>query len=470
MSVQSMKVAAAVAVLALSAAGYAEDSDQANPDTKALLEYVKKLESRVNQLEQEKQWPLDQVRGQSESALEAAVHSINLSGWMEFQYGYNLRHGGTHFAGTGSSVGSGGGGGEGQPKSVSSSGERGDTLVYDPLRGPANDDNGFSFQNVAILAEKPLSAMNSTGFRVLANFGEVSKFLNRDGSFSTNANAFDVREAYMSWRMETKWGMTNYVDLSIGKMASPIGLESPDNMNNWLVTRDPFFVILQPATHTGVRAVFPWEACCKTSVYVVNGWDNVRDSGDGKTLILSQELGKYDVMNSTLTFNASYGNEGSVYSGVVSASGARPSVAPDGNKNWLLEMIWRGEVDKDTHLALDAVWDKQKNGASSPAGSADDSEYHGLNAQVRHQWSKDMWVGGRLGYHSDSGFFAPGIQRALRGYDMSLAVGWDVDKDMTLAVEYRHDHATSDTTPFFSSSGNAAANQDTVTASAVYRF
>lgn len=476
MSVHFLKVATAVAAIAaFSAAGFADEAaDQANPDTKALLEYVKKLEGRVNQLESEKEWPLDQVRSQSGSALESAVRSINLSGYMEFQYNWNFRHGGRNA-------------------------NRGDTLDFNTGHASANDENSFSFQNLQLLADKPLTTVNSTGFRVRAQYGRVAQFDNRDATFnggvgreviggeeeiptspgypfdtggSTKAlgstsvftgfgTAFDVREAYMSWRMETKWGSMDHMDLSIGKFDTPLGFETPDNTTNWQVTRGPFQAYLLPVTHTGLRAVMPWSDCCKTTIYVVNGWDNVNDSADGKTIIASQEFGKFDWMNSSITVNVSYGNEGSIGPGLT-------TVAPDGNKTTLVEAIWRGEMDKDTHMAADFIWARGQNGANDSRGGIQTREVYGAEGYIRNQWSKDTWVSARGGYYVDNGFDSLLVQN-LRVWDLTLTAGWDVAQDMTLALEYRHDQAIG-TTPFSNKSGGGAHSQDTVTASAVYRF
>jgi hypothetical protein len=507
MAVQHLKVAAAVAVLTFATAGFADDADQANQDTKALLEYVKKLESRVNQLEQEREWPLDQVRMQSESALESAVRSIRLSGYMEFQYAYNLRHGGSHLSPSGSGSGASGSipdfpdeeasTSEGKAKAGSAffssgtAGLRGDTLNYNLLRGSAPDDNGFSFQNVQLLADKPLGAMNSTGFRIRSQFGQIGRFHSRDGAFSDTGHAFDVREAYMSWRAETGWGMSNYVDLTIGKFDSPLGFESGDQNNwdrNWVVTRDPFHTLLKPATHTGLRAAVPWSDCATTTLYFVNGWDVVRDPHDGKTFIVSQEIGQLGWMNSKVILNGSYGNEGSIYTAILpGVPGGTPitpggvilpgtigaglgGIDPDGNKTWLLEGIWIGEMNADTKMALDAVLAEAENGSPALDGGVDNREFHSVHGSVRHQWRKDMWIGGRAGYFSDQGPAALLGGKSLRGYDLTLALGWNVAENLTMIFEYRHDHATSDTRPFGNTGGGPNANQDTVVASFVYEF
>ena len=443
MSVQHMRVAAVTAVLALSAAGYADEAEQSNPDSRALLEYVKKLEARVDQLEQEKQWPLDQVRGQSGSALESAVRAINLSGYMEYQYSYNFRHGGDGAT-------------------------RGDTLGFNTFGGSSADENGFSFQNLQLMADKPLTTIDSTGFRVRAEYGLVSQFNNRDGSFTDTGNAFAVREAYMSWRTNFL-GIAEHTDLSVGMMDTPIGMETPDanDPNNFgLVTRSYMHNVATPQTHTGLRAAMPWSECCKTTVYFVNGWDNVRDAADGKTLIVSHEMGKLEFLNSTITANVSYGNEGGgIYPGFSTSGG--PAVAPDGNKVALGEIIWRGEIDENNTFAVDALVSRADKGALNAAtGDIEEAETHAIAGYIRHQLSTKGWLSARGEWFAST--VAGGTN--LRGYEISVALGWDLTTDLTVAVEYRHDHATS-FEPFQGKTADSFMDsQDRVTASVIYSF
>jgi hypothetical protein len=394
---------------------------------------VKKLESRVNQLESEKEWPLDQVRAQSGSALESAIHSVNISGYIEMQYDYNFRHGG-------------------------SNGVRGDTLNFNQLHGSTNDENSFSLQNVQLLADKPLTTENSTGFRVRAEYGQVAKFHNRDANFGDTADAFDVNEAFMSWRACFGWWkMTSHVDLSAGKMGGPLGLESGntgDASNYGLVTRSFQHALAMPASVTGLRAVLPWSDSMKTTVYLVNGWDQVRDPNDGKTAIVSQELGRYEWLNSTLKINLSYGDEGSVYNGAP----------PDGNKTKYAEVIWRGELNSQDSVAADAFWARQDHGQLHADGSTSSRDFHGISGYYRHNWNKDSWAALRGEYYTDNGI-------GVRVWEISAALGWDVAKDLCVALEYRHDNGIGHSKPFFSKSGgDAIREQDIVTASLLYKF
>lgn len=441
MSVHHMKVAAVAAVLALSAAAYADDADQANPDTKALLEYVKKLEGRVNQLEQEKQWPLDQLRSQSGSALESAVHAVNLSGYMEFQYGYNF-------------MGSNG------------SSSAGHALNANQLAGSSNDNNGFSFQNLQLLADKPLTTVNSTGFRVRAEYGDQAQFDNRDPNFSTSASSFYVREAYMSWRagIGGMGGSMDHVDLSIGQMDTPLGIETPDATTNWLVTRSFQHNLATPITHTGARVALPWSECCTSSVYVVNGWDNTRNANGAKTVILSQQMGPFDQMKSSFTANVSYGDEGSISTG----TGAGASIGPQSNKTLFGELIWRAQIDESDKIAVDGFWAKQNDGAFNGRGTIMTRYYNGGSAYIRHQMNKTTWFAARGEYYADDALGQPtGI---LRVVGLSVAAGWDLAADLQLVIEYRHDHALTGDPFVKSSSGAPEDDQDRVTASVVYRF
>jgi hypothetical protein len=353
---------------------------------------------------------------------------------MEMQYGYNLAH-------------------------PSSGAGTGNNLNVNQLAGSTNDDDGFTFQNLQLLADKPLTTRNSTGFRVRAEYGDVARFDNRDPNFNTTSSAFFVREAYMTWRT-FGYGSVDHTDITVGQMDSPLGIETPDNTTNWLVTRSFEHNLATPITHLGVRAVLPWSAACKTAIYGVNGWDNTRDTNGGKTLILSQDVGPFENLKSTFTANFSYGDEGS-----VSTSGTGPA----SNKTMFGEVIWRMDLDEKNRVAADAFWAKQEDGAFDGSGSIETRYYDGVSGYFRHQLTKDAWLAARGEYYADDAFGqANGI---LRVVGASVAVGFDVGPDLTIVLEVRHDHAmTGD--PFLGQhpSSNPESDQDRITASAVYRF
>lgn len=442
MSVQHVRVAGAfVALAALSSIGVAGDAGpdaapSANPEVKELLEYIRKLETRVNDLEREQEWPLENYRAQSGSVLADVVRSTNISGYIEFQYGYNFRHG---------------------PEEP---GLRGDTLGFNQQRGSDRHESTFNMQNVQLLVDRPLTALNSTGFRVRADYGQVSEFNDRDVNFDAG-DTFEVEEAYMAWRMCMPWDQMPYMDLAVGQFYSPLGLETPDNTydnwggptqdsGNWLVTRNPIHVFGTPMTHTGIRASLPFSDCFLANLYLVNGWDNKLDTNDAKTVIANFVLGRFPgFMDSRIQLNASYGNETDSFGG------------DQGDKTRFAEFIWDAKLRPDTEVALDLVIGETDDFFNS----GDTRNWRAASAYIRHHYNDKLWISARAGGYKDNGFF--GGQTYL--LDGSIAVGYEVGEGMTVAVEYRHDHSSRGDV-YLNTNGNADDEQDTLTASFVYRF
>ena len=418
---KSVLIGAAVSIVIATGSAYAQDAaggaKSSDADAASLRDYVKRLEQRVSELEREKEWPPAETRGPATSALEQAVRSVNLTGYMEFIYSYNLRPG------------------------PAVPGRRGDALNFNQLRGPDADAYGFSFQNVELLADKPLTTGGSTGFHVRTSYGIDGEVAHADPNFDGGAgnNAFDVREAFMSWR--APFAPTGHADLSVGKFRTPLGFEVLENTDNWQITRNPIAVFGTPVTNTGARASVPVTETFTANVCLVNGWDDVRDANSGKTGIANLVFGRFDsVLSSQVQVNASYGT----------ASGD----VPGGDKLRFFEVVWDGKFDDETEFALDGIW-----------GDASDHAWHGAAAYVRRHMSGKLWISGRAGWYADDAIAADGA----RIVDGTVAAGCDVASGLTVALEYRHDFSRSEGT-YLSSSGGPAENQDTLTASFLYRF
>lgn len=391
-----------------------------NPDgdAAALTEYVKRLESRVAELERERQWPLDAVRTQSSSALEDAIRSINLTGCMEFLYSYNLRHGGE------------------------TAGRRGDTIGFNQLRAGDEDENGFNFRTLELIAEKPLTTLGSTGFKVALHYGNGARIEDADRNFDGGGttDAFAVPEAFMTWR--APFAPTDHVDLTVGKFRTWFGWETFESSANWQVTRNPIAVYGTPVTHTGLRAVAPLGDKIEGGLAFVNGWDEVRDANDGKTGIARLAFGRYDdALSSQVQILASYG--------AVEGAGVH-----QGDKRRLFEVIWDGKLSEKTEFALDAIW-----------GDMAGRDWHGAAAYVRHRCTDKVWVSGRAGWYADDALGTGGA----RVIDGTIVLGYDIAIDLTVALEYRHDFSRSDGT-YLGSSGSPVDEQDTLTASFLCRF
>jgi hypothetical protein len=437
MTVHHVRFAGALAALAaLSVSALAADpvpgAPAGNPEVGELLEHIRRLESRVGELEREREWPLEHFRGQSSSVLEDAVRSMNISGHIEFMYAYNFRDGGAV------------------------DGRRGKTVGFSQFRGTDADAETFSMQQVQLLVDKPLTSYGSAGFRIRVDYGRVAEFNDRDpvfDGFLGLTSALEVEEVYMNYRACTFWDWMPYFDVAVGQFYSPLGFEVSENTHNWLVTRNYIHVFGTPRTHTGVRLTLPLSSCLEANLYAVNNWDNDIDVDDSKTGIANVI---WEVMEGhTLTLNASYGHDDDVF-------------GRQGNKTTFLEAIWHTQLSPDTGIALDGVWGEAGRDFLDGFGRPQRRKWRGVSAYVKHNYTQRSWVSFRADWYRDN-LIAIAARTSPVMLSGSVAVGYDVAEDLTVALEFRHDHSRKDDM-FLNGSGSAKNKQDTLTASLVYRF
>lgn len=341
-----------------------------------------------------------------ESALESAIRSFDLSGEVEILSTWDPRH----------------------------SRARGDL----DLRGSDADTDRVSIQNIEFLADRPVNDDRAWGARLRVCGGEVSRFVNIDPDADPGASA-DVREAYVSWRVPG--APLAKTELSAGKFRSPLGFESFENSENFVVTRNPVSCFATPATLVGVRAALPWNEKLTTNVWVTNGWDDRTISDEGRTGIVHAVLGRFDdPLSSQIQVSASYG----------SLTG--PGV-PKGDKRRFFEVIWDGRLTEGLDFTVDAV-----------SGHSPDRTWNGVAGYLKHPLTSDITVAARVGTYDDDAL-APGGARVS---DLSLVLSIRPTETLMLSMELRHDRSADDV--FRDADGDPSGEQDTLTFSVVYRF
>jgi hypothetical protein len=181
-----------------------------------------------------------------------------------------------------------------------------------------------------LVAESPVEEQRSAGFRLDVALGSsiaaasASSGLFRDESGA--AEDIDLQQAWVSFLAP----IGNGLRLDLGKHVSHMGyevIEGHDGVNDH-ATRSFLFGYAVPFTHTGLRATYSWSDAVSTALYVVNGWDNVRDNNDAKTLGLQGILNPDAAV--TLIVNAisgaeQAGNEGNLRQVVDWCGIVRPS-------------------------------------------------------------------------------------------------------------------------------------------------
>ncbi len=249
------------------------------------------LEERVQRLERQREMPPPAVAPAPElsglqsriDALEAALKKnplgLTIGGMIVGSYLYNLN----------------------DPQQ----GNKGTNIdrVFD------KDHNTFSLDLFQLQVSRA-PGENGVGFVTKINFGKVAERMAADwdgdgtiGNVAEEQNSIELEEAYITYNFP---GLPD-LQLKGGKFVTLLGaevIESPLNPN---ISRSLAFGFAIPFTHTGLLTSYAFSPQFKATLGVVNGWDNVIDSNDGKTVTGSLAFTPIDQLS--FAVNGLYGAE-----------------------------------------------------------------------------------------------------------------------------------------------------------------
>ncbi len=177
------------------------------------------------------------------------------------------------------------------------------------LRSFDRDHNTFSLDLFQLQVSRA-PGENGVGFVTKLNFGKVAERMAADwdgdgtvGNVAEEQNSIELEEAYITYNFP---GLPD-LQLKGGKFVTLLGsevIESPLNPN---ISRSLAFTFGIPLTHTGLLMSYAFSPQVKLTGGVVNGWDNVIDSNDGKTFMGSLAIAPVDQFS--LALNGIYGAE-----------------------------------------------------------------------------------------------------------------------------------------------------------------
>jgi len=151
---------------------------------------------------------------------------------------------------------------------------------------------------------------DGVGFVTKVDFGKLAERLGTDwdgdgtsGNVAEEQNSVDVQEAYITYNFP---GLPD-LQIKAGKFATHIGAELIEPWNNPNVSRSLTFSWGNPFTHVGATASYAFGSQASLMLGVVNGWDNVVDSNDGKSFVGSLAL--TPVEQFAFAINGIYGAE-----------------------------------------------------------------------------------------------------------------------------------------------------------------
>jgi len=159
------------------------------------------------------------------------------------------------------------------------------------------EPDAFNLHQAALFVN--VNAMEKWGGYLNLTAGRDARIIK---SYDTTTNDFDVTQAYMRYAGET----TTFI---AGKFTTLAGAEVIDSRGLPVYSRSILFGYAVPFTHTGVRATFAPSKSFSFTVGANNGWDQMKDTNDDKTIELGMAI---TPMSGKISLLASYysGKEG----------------------------------------------------------------------------------------------------------------------------------------------------------------
>jgi putative OmpL-like beta-barrel porin-2 len=306
------------------------------------------------------------------------------------------------------------------------------------LRNFDINHNSFSLSYVEFAIAKPVTEQSRAGFRADFGAGDTADLVNLFEPGGTNYLKY-VQQAYVSYLVPAGKGLT----VDFGKFVTPAGAEVIESKDNYNYSRGLLFALAIPYYHMGAR--FGYAATDKVSFtgYIVNGWNNVKDNNDAKTLIGSvtvKPTGKFTVIGNYIV-------------------GKEQGESADGGTRNLIDVVASyAASDKLSVLGnFDYGHDKV---------TGDGVDWSGVAVGVKYQATPTWAFSPRYELFTDSDGFATGLDQTVQ--EVTLTGEYKAPAGLLARIEFRTDF--SDEEFFTKDDGDFTKTQPTLTVSLVYSF
>jgi hypothetical protein len=294
-----------------------------------------------------------------------------------------------------------------------------------------------------------------TASRIGADWNGNGEFTGVTG----DSGDFEIEEAYLTYTPEWAHGGS----AKLGKFVTLLGaevIEAPLNMN---YSRSFLFGFAIPFTNTGVLFTAPFSDQFSATIGAVNGWDNVVDNNDGKSV-----MGNVTWTASpqfSLLFNGIYGPE---------------KTDTDSGPRGVIDVVSNINLDP---IAISLNGDYGEEGEAALNGSTE--KWYGFSGIVGAKWTEE--IGLPIGTYlrgevfKDDGGARTGADQTL--WEITATAKCFVSEKLTFWVEYRHDESNEDsfakngsitttdpTTGEVTTTPKFQGTQDTISVAASYVF
>ena len=305
-----------------------------------------------------------------------------------------------------------------------------------PLRNFDFDHNQFSFALAEIAFIKPAIADDRVGFRLDLDYGPVTDWVH-----SADPEGPEVvkhfQQAYISYMAPVGSGLT----FDIGKFVTQHGAEVIEAKDNWNYSRSLLFAWAIPYYHMGMRVGYAPNDKVALGAAITNGWNNVKDNNSQRTYGF-QAIVK-PVAPTSLVLNYMTGPEQA------------------GNTDDFRHLF---DITL-THAISDAfsVMGNYDYGRDEVAGAT--VTWQGIGLYAKAQVNPVFALIPRWEYYNDEDGFTTGTAQNVQEFTITGEVKHS--QGLIMRLEYRRDWSDVN---FFTKSGAARDNQNTVSVGWVYSF
>lgn len=368
------------------------------------------------------------------------MQDINMSGYADVQYNQNL-----------------------SAQSINPGSTIGSTGVGNQLRAFDTNMDTFSINQFDLNFYKNPNPEGGVGFVLDMLLGQDARAINAATNGSSSDYIVPV-QAYVDVVAPLNFvgdsgilGKT--IDIKAGRMVTLAGAEVIRTPDNWNISRSLIFNLAEPLTHTGVRATYGLFNDKVTTYWGVNnGWDNVIDNNQYKTLETGFSFSPIEKVNWAT----------SLYWGPENTQ-------TSGRKRFLLSNVLGWDAtDKLSFKSEFTIGSESRvrnlMDATGNVNNAHGASWYGWAGYTRYQATDKWGFVYRIEAFRDPDYFrtnalnggSTGVATTL--WEMTFGTDYKMYENLTGRLEYRFDKADRHD-PF-----NGESNQSTLGAQLIYQF
>jgi len=328
---------------------------------------------------------------------------------------------------------------EGNYQAILTDGDENSIAVFNP------GDNDFGAEGEVVILKNLNGATWDVGYRIDLRAGtDIPEAITAAGS--GDADDIDIEQVYVSIQAPF---FEKDVVIDFGKFVTHMGWEVIPGWNslNDQITRSILFGYTIPFTHTGIKASFEINDNATFMVMGTNGWDNVDDNNDAKTIGTQLVLNLAD--NLTFYANGIYGaeqdDENSEWRYV--ANGILEYVH-DEQWTFVVNGVYGHEEDVNTEVTTLAIVPVVVGGVTFPTiGSATvvtegDADWGGVSGYARCQINDWLAASVRSEFLIDDEGSRTGLDQDL--WEITGTLEATITENARVRLEGRYDHSDED--------------------------